>query len=248
MLPQPDSCQRGAKPVPLATFEGNHWRRQMNPAEIEQARFNMIVQQIRPWEVLDPQVLEAMQRVPREAFLPERYRSLAFADTNIPLGHDQVMMTPNVEGRLLQALAIRAEDSILEIGTGSGYLTACLARLGRHVTSIEILPELAAAAAARLSEQAIDNITLQTGDALREISPEIHFDVIAVTGSLPVLDQQFFGNLENGGRLFVITGQLPIMEARLITRVNGNNWTSESLFETCIPPLINAPVPEAFSF
>lgn len=220
----------------------------MNPAEIEQARFNMIVQQIRPWEVLDPQVLEAMQRIPREAFVPERYRALAFADTNIPLGHDQVMMKPNVEGRLLQALAIRPEESVLEVGTGSGYLTACLARLGRHVTSMEILPELAAGAAARLAELNIDNITLQTGDALCEIDPNIHYDVVAVTGSLPVLDQQFFRNLETGGRLFVITGRLPIMEARLITRINANNWSSESLFETCIPPLINAPAPEAFSF
>jgi len=220
----------------------------MNPAEIEQARFNMIVQQIRPWEVLDPQVLEAMQRVPREAFVPERYRTLAFADTNIPLGHGQVMMNPNVEGRLLQALAIRPEDNILEVGTGSGYLTACLARLGRHVTSMEILPELAAAAAARLAEHNVDNITLQAGDALCDIDPDIHYDVIAVTGSLPVLNQQFYRNLETGGRLFIISGRLPIMEAGLITRVNANNWASESLFETCIPPLINAPVPETFSF
>jgi len=220
----------------------------MNPAEIEQARFNMIVQQVRPWEVLDPQVLEAMQHIPREAFVPERYRSLAFADTNIPLGQGQVMMNPNVEGRLLQALAMRPEDNVLEIGTGSGYLTACLARLGRHVTSIEILPELAAAAAARLTEQNIENVSLQTGDALSAIEPGIHYDAIAVTGSLPLLDRQFYSNLDNGGRLFVITGQLPIMEARLITRVNANNWTAESLFETCIPPLINAPAPKAFSF
>jgi protein-L-isoaspartate(D-aspartate) O-methyltransferase len=220
----------------------------MEQASIEQARFNMIVQQIRPWEVLDPQVLEVMSHVPREAFVPERYRKLAFADTNIPLGHDQVMMKPNVEGRLLQALSIRPEDSVLEIGTGSGYLTACLARLGRHVTSIEILPDLAETAAARLAGLSVDNVTLQTGDALRDIDPNVHYDVIAVTGSLPVLDQQFYSNLETAGRLFVITGRLPIMEARLVTRVNANNWTTESLFETCIPPLINAPAPETFSF
>jgi len=220
----------------------------MNPVEIEQARFNMIVQQIRPWEVLDPQVLEAMQHVPREAFVPDHYRSLAFADTNIPLGHDQVMMKPNVEGRLLQALAIRPLDDVLEIGTGSGYLTACLARLGGHVTSMEYHPDLAATASARLAALGVDNITLQTGDALSAVDPDLHYDVIAVTGSLPVLDRQFHRNLVNGGRLFVITGQLPIMEARLITRVNENHWSSESLFETCIPPLINAPVPAAFSF
>ncbi|MGD2113376.1 MAG: protein-L-isoaspartate O-methyltransferase [Gammaproteobacteria bacterium] len=220
----------------------------MTPVEIEQARLNMIVQQIRPWEVLDARVLEAMSHVPREAFVPERYRALAFADTNIPLGHDQVMMKPVVEGRLLQALDIRPEDNVLEIGTGSGYLTACLARLGRHVTSMEILPELAAEAAARLAGSSIDNITLLTGDALSDIAPDNHYDVIAVTGSLPVLDQQFYRNLDEGGRLFVITGQLPIMEARLITRISANNWASESLFETCIPPLVNAPAPETFSF
>jgi protein-L-isoaspartate(D-aspartate) O-methyltransferase len=220
----------------------------MTPAEIEQARLNMIEQQIRPWEVLDARVLEAMTHVPREAFVPERYRSLAFADTNIPLGHDQVMMKPNVEGRLLQALAIRPEDKILEIGTGSGYLTACLARLGRHVTSMEILPDLATAAAERLDAMRFDNVTLLTGDALSAIDPDVHYDAIAVTGSLPVLNRQFHRNLDNGGRLFVITGQLPIMEATLVTRINANNWASESLFETCIPPLINAPAPRSFSF
>ncbi len=220
----------------------------MNPAEIEQARFNMIVQQIRPWEVLDPAVLEAMQHVPREAFVPEHFRSLAFADTNIPLGHDQVMMNPNVEGRLLQALAIRPQDRVLEVGTGSGYLTACLARLGGHVTSLEIHPDLADAASARLAGLGIGTVTLQTGDALSAVDTDFRYDVIAVTGSLPVLNRQFHRNLVTGGRLFVITGQLPIMEARLITRIDENHWSSESLFETCIPPLINAPAPETFTF
>ena len=219
----------------------------MNPAEIEQARFNMIEQQIRPWDVLDPQVLQTMQQVPREAFVPESYQSLAFADTNIPLGHEQVMMTPNVEGRLLQALAIQPDDSVLEIGTGSGYLTACLARLGRHVTSIDIFPELVQAAADKLVTHGIDNVDLQCGDALQDLDPGLRYDVIAVTGSLPVLAQEFHRNLENGGRLFIITGRLPIMEACLITRINENNWSSESLFETCIPPLLNAAAPAEFS-
>ena len=219
----------------------------MNPAEIEQARFNMIEQQVRPWEVLDPRVLQTMQQVPREAFVPENYQSLAFADTNIPLGHGQVMMTPNVEGRLLQALAIQPDDSVLEVGTGSAYLTACLARLGRHVTSIEIFPDLVEAAAAKMAAHDIDNANLNSGDALTDIDSGLRYDVIAVTGSLPVLAREFHHKLENGGRLFIITGQLPIMEARLITRVNENNWTSESLFETCIPPLINAATPAEFS-
>jgi protein-L-isoaspartate(D-aspartate) O-methyltransferase len=157
------------------------------------------------------------------------------------------MMTPNVEGRLLQALAIQSENSVLEIGTGSGYLTACLARLGRHVTSIDIFPELVQAAADKLIAHSIDNIDLQCGDALQDLDPGLRYDVIAVTGSLPVLAQEFHRYLENGGRLFIITGRLPIMEACLITRINENNWSSESLFETCIPPLLNAAAPAEFS-
>jgi protein-L-isoaspartate(D-aspartate) O-methyltransferase len=215
----------------------------MNQTELEQARFNMIEQQIRPWDVLDQRVLDAMQIIPRENFVPEQYRSLAFADTNIPLGHDQVMMTPNVEGRLL---AIQPDDTILEIGTGSGYLTACLARLGRHVTSLDIEPEFTAQAEARLAAQGISNVTLETADAAGGVERGKSFDVIAVTGSLPVLQQQFHDNLNTGGRLFVISGQLPIMEALLITRVDASSWTRESLFETSIPPLLHAEVAQSF--
>ena len=219
----------------------------MNPAEIEQARFNMIEQQIRPWDVLDPQVLQTMQQVPREAFVPESYQSLAFADTNIPLGHDQVMMNPNVEGRLLQALAIQPDETVLEVGTGSGYLTACLANLGRHVSSIDIFPDLVEGAAEKLAAYNNDNVTLSCGDALKDIDPGQRYHAIAVTGSLPVLTREFHHNLEIGDRLFIITGQLPIMEARLVTRINESNWSSESLFETCIPPLLNAAAPAEFS-
>ena len=219
----------------------------MNQAEIEQARFNMIEQQVRTWDVLDQQVLDTMNAVPREAFVPERYAGLAFADTNIPLGHEQVMMAPKVEGRLLQALAIEPQHAILEVGTGSGYLTACLARLGRHVTSLDIVPDFVAAASERLAEQAIVNITLQTADALQELG-DSSYDIIAVTGSLPILQQQFHHNLTIGGRLFVISGELPIMDASLITRVDESHWSRESLFETCIPPLVNAETAEAFSF
>ncbi len=231
----------------MATFVYDTWYPQMNPAEIEQARFNMIEQQVRPWDVLDPQVLRTMQQVPRELFVPEHYRSLAFADTNIPLGHEQVMMNPNVEGRLLQALAIRPEDSVLEIGTGSGYLTACLASLGRHVTSMDIFPDFVDAAAEKLAAREISNVSLNSGDALRDIDPETRYDVIAVTGSLPVLTKEFHHSLEVGGRLFIIVGELPIMEARLVTRVSETSWTGESLFETCIPPLLNASAPAEFS-
>lgn len=220
----------------------------MNPTETEQARFNMIEQQIRPWDVLDQRVLDVMNSIKREQFVPESCRSLAFADTSIPLGHDQVMMPPRLEGRLLQALAIKPEDTVLEIGTGSGYLTACLASLGQHVTSIDIMPDFTAAAAAKLEALNIKNVTLETADAAGGIEGEERYDAIAVTGSLPLLQQQFHRNLEISGRLFIITGSLPIMEARLITRVDEHNWASESLLETCMPPLLNASKPQEFIF
>ena len=220
----------------------------MNPTETEQARFNMIEQQIRPWDVLDQRVLDVMKNIPRERFVPESCRSLAFADTNIPLGHDQVMMPPKLEGRLLQALAIKPDDTVLEIGTGSGYLTACLASLGKQVTSIDIMPEFTAAAGEKLEALNIRNVSLETADAAAGIESETRYDVIAVTGSLPSLQQQFQRNLEIGGRLFIITGSLPIMEASLITRVDEHNWAGESLLETCIPPLLNASKPQNFIF
>ena len=216
--------------------------------DLEQARFNMIEQQVRTWEVLDQRVLDTMNRIPRENFVPEHYRSLAFVDTEIPIGHDQVMMAPKVEGRLLQALNITPQDSILEIGTGSGYLTACLASLGKHVTSIDIVPGFTTAAAARLDEQGISNTRLETADVANGINTSEQYDVIAVTGSLPLLQKQFHESLKIGGRLFVITGKLPIMEALLITRVNENNWSQESLFETCIAPLEHASRPQGFVF
>jgi protein-L-isoaspartate(D-aspartate) O-methyltransferase len=220
----------------------------MNRLNLEQARFNMIEQQVRTWDVLDQRVLDTMHAIPREAFVPPRYRALAFADTNIPLGHAQVMMAPKVEGRLLQALAIRPQDSVLEIGTGSGYLTACLAAMARHVTSIDIVPEFTTTAGERLREQQITNVTLTSADAASGIDSGERFDVIAVTGSLPVLHRQFHQALETGGRLFVITGTPPVMEACLITRIDERNWAAESLFETSIPPLLHAAEPQAFVF
>jgi protein-L-isoaspartate(D-aspartate) O-methyltransferase len=220
----------------------------MKQTEIEQARFNMIEQQVRPWDVLDQQVLDTMKAMPREHFVPERYRSLAFADTNIPLGHEQVMMAPKLEGRLLQALAIAPGDRILEIGTGSGYLTACLATLGQHVTSYDIMPDFTAAAGEILQQEKISNVSLYTADVANGIGSDERYDAIAVTGSLPVLQQQYHNNLAIGGRLFIITGELPIMEAWLITRVGEHNWSRESLLETCIPPLLNAARGQDFIF
>ena len=218
----------------------------MNHTDLELARFNMIEQQVRPWEVLDQRVLDTMKRIPREAFVPERYRSLAFADTCIPLGHGQVMMAPKVEGRMLQALAITPQDRILEIGTGSGYVSACLATLGRQVTSIDIMPDFTEAAAARLAGHSIGNVSLQTADAAEGVATGERYDVIAVTGSLPVLQQQFHQDLEIGGRLFVITGVPPLMEALLITRISETSWKRESLFETSLPPLLHASTTQDF--
>ena len=218
----------------------------MTQIDIEQARFNMIEQQVRPWDVLDQRVLDVMSATPREDFVPEKYRSLAFADTNIPLGHDQVMMAPKTEGRLLQVLDVQADDSVLEIGTGSGYLTACLSRLGNHVTSVEIFPEFREAAAAKLAAHGYRNVTLKDADAANGIGSDTRYDVIAVTGSLPLLQRQFHDNLALGGRLFVITGMPPVMEALLITRIDERNWSRESLFETSLPPLLHAAQPQQF--
>jgi protein-L-isoaspartate(D-aspartate) O-methyltransferase len=218
----------------------------MTQIDIEQARFNMIEQQVRPWDVLDQRVLDVMSATPREDFVPDKYRSLAFADINIPLGHDQVMMAPKTEGRLLQVLDVQAGDSVLEIGTGSGYLTACLSRLGNHVTSVEIFPEFREAAAAKLAAHGYRNVTLRDADAANGIGSDTRYDVIAVTGSLPLLHRQFHDNLAVGGRLFVIDGIPPVMEALLITRIDERNWSRESLFETSLPPLLHAVQPHRF--
>ena len=220
----------------------------MTGMNVEQARFNMIEQQVRPWEVLDPRVLEIMKDVPREAFVPAEYRDLAFADTQIPLAQGQCMMAPTVEGRMLQALNVKREDKVLEIGTGSGFITACLARLGHEVTSIEIHDDLVQSAAETLEAQSIHNVNLQTGDAFGSGIPQGPFDAIAVTGSLPMMDDSLQQRLAPGGRLFVIVGEAPIMEALLITRAGDQQWTTESLFETAIPALIHAPRPQRFSF
>ena len=218
----------------------------MTQIDIERARFNMIEQQVRPWDVLDQRVLDVMSTTPREDFVPEKYRSLAFADINIPLGQQQVMMEPKTEGRLLQVLDVQATDSVLEIGTGSGYLTACLSRLGNHVTSIEIFPEFREAAAAKLAAHGYRNVTLRDGDAANGTGNDTRYDVIAVTGSLPLLQRQFHDNLTDGGRLFVIIGTPPVMEALLITRIDAHNWSRESLFETSLPPLLHAARPQRF--
>jgi protein-L-isoaspartate(D-aspartate) O-methyltransferase len=214
---------------------------------LERARTQMLEQQVRAWEVLDPRVLDAMAQVPREEFVPPRYRGVAFADTSIPLGHGQVMMTPKVEGRILQALAPEPRGRVLEVGTGSGFLAACLAQLGADVTSIEIHADLSAGAGSVLGRLAVPNVRLEVGDVFRGL-PGHGYDAIAVTGSLPLYDRRFEQALAHGGRLVVIVGLPPVMEAILVTRVGDDAWSRESLFETVVPPLFNAPAPSAFEW
>jgi protein-L-isoaspartate(D-aspartate) O-methyltransferase len=211
----------------------------------ETARAQMLGQQVRAWEVLDDRVLGVMQATPRERFVAEHERELAFADTEIPLGHGQSMLTPKVEGRLLQALQIEPSDEVLEIGTGSGYLTACLARLARHVTSVDIFPDFVAGAGARLREHGIRNVDLTTTDGLT-LTKTQQFDAIAVTGSVPVLTEHFASMLKPYGRLFIVVGRLPVMEACLITQHPRGHRTRQDLFETVLTPLLNAEQPEPF--
>ncbi|MEA2079425.1 MAG: protein-L-isoaspartate O-methyltransferase [Pseudomonadota bacterium] len=220
----------------------------MNAMNIEQARFNMIEQQIRTWDVLDDQVLGTLSSTAREDFVPEQYRALAFSDISVPLAHEQAMMPPKLEGKLLQNLTIRSSDSILEIGTGSGYLTACLAKLGGRVHSVDLYEDFIEQARTRLEQHDIKNVTFEQGDAAAGWKSDTGFDVIAVTGSLPVLHHGFHTLLNRGGRLFVIAGKPPVMQALLITRAGEQEWNQESLFETSIPALINAPEPEEFKF
>jgi protein-L-isoaspartate(D-aspartate) O-methyltransferase len=214
---------------------------------VEAARTQMVNQQVRAWDVLDPAVLAVLAQVPREQFVPPRFRNLAFADIAIPLGSGQSMMTPQVEGRLLQALTLRGTDRVLEVGTGSGFLTACLARLAQQVTSLEILPELAGAARRNLRGVSTWNAEVHTEDVF-EYRPGQLYDVIAVTGSVPKPDERFQHWLADGGRLFMVTGEEPLMQARLVTRQGPDQWTATTLFETSLPALLNAPPPSKFIF
>ncbi|MFK7794936.1 MAG: protein-L-isoaspartate O-methyltransferase [Gammaproteobacteria bacterium] len=215
--------------------------------DIEQARFNMIEQQIRPWDVLDMHVLNIIQSVPREDFVSESQKNLAFADMEIPIGHDQVMMSPKVEARMLQALAISPDDKILEIGTGSGHITACLAKMGKHVTTCEYYEELSATAKSRLQDKA-NNIDFLNGDIFNLSDKLSKYDVIAVTGSIPEQLNNISKLLKTNGRLFCITGQAPAMTAKLITHVAENSYREEDLFETVIPPLLSISTEKVFSF
>ena len=216
--------------------------------DFEQARFNMVEQQIRTWEVLDQRVLDLLLRVRREEFVPQQYRALAFADMEIPLGHGERMLAPKLEARMLQELALRPADRILEVGTGSGYMTALLASLGAHVYSVDIIAEFTRMAGAKLPAHGIANVTLETGDAARGWDRHGPYDAIVLTGSMPVLPDAFTKCLQPGGRLIAVVGEPPVMEARLVTCAASGACATTGLFETCIAPLKNVQQLEKFVF
>jgi protein-L-isoaspartate(D-aspartate) O-methyltransferase len=216
--------------------------------DIEQSRYNMVEQQIRPWDVLNQNVLDLLFKVRREDFVPEAHKALAFVDMEIPLGHGQSMWTPKLEARAIQELDIRPTDRVLEIGTGSGYLTALLASKAGEVVSVDIVPEFTASATLKLRAHGFGNVVLHSGDAARDWPDEAGFDVIVLTGSTPLLSDALVRRLRVGGRLFAITGEAPVMEAQLITCTTPGTTRSVTLFETCVASLLNAPHPAAFVF
>jgi protein-L-isoaspartate(D-aspartate) O-methyltransferase len=214
----------------------------------EQARFNMVEQQIRPWEVLDPDVLGLLFEVKRERFAPPPHAALAFADMEIPIGHGEAMMQPKVEARILQELAVRPEETVYEVGTGSGYLTALLARRAKHVTSAEIHEDLHAGAGANLARAGAGNVTLLRGDSARTPLGESSYDVIVLTGSTPELPQAFLDRLNPDGRLFAVVGDAPVMTAVVVERGHGGAFRRTEVFETLLKPLLNAQAPARFRF
>ena len=217
----------------------------MNP-DIEQARHAMIEQQVRPWDVVDARVLQALAAIPRERFVPEQHRALAFADTALPIGHGQSMFKPVLEGRMLQAAALQASDDVLEIGTGSGFITACLAHLARAVTSIDLHADFLDAAKSRLQALGLNNAHFEQADAL-SYQPKRQFDAVLVTGAVAAVPESFKHWLRPGGRLFVIHGLSPVQEALRITR-DGDAFSVESLLETDVPYLVGAQPEPKFTF
>lgn len=215
--------------------------------DIEQARFNMIEQQIRPCDVLDGRILELLKQVRREHFVPASQRALAFMDVEVPLGHGVKMWFPKEEARVVQELHLKHSDRVLEIGTGSGYLTALMAALAKHVTTVEIEPALSAFAHDNLKAYNYDNISFVVGDAAQGWGSE-QYDVIVLTASTPVLPAAFQQQLTIGGRLFAVVGDAPTMQAKLITRIAADVFTTTTIMETSTAPLQNALQPERFVF
>lgn len=215
---------------------------------MELARFNMIEQQIRPCDVLEGRILELLKHVRREHFVPNGMKELAFADMEIPLGYGASMWQPKLEARTVQELQLTRSDEVLEVGTGSGYLTALLSALAGHVTSVEIVPELRASARQKLAANRHDNIVFEIGDASHGWGNGASYDVIVLTGSTPVLPVAFQNSLKVGGRLFAIVGDAPVMEVKLITRAAPDTFESINIMEVCVAPLQNAEQPKRFMF
>ncbi len=216
--------------------------------DFEQARFNMVEQQIRPWDVLDQDVLNLLFKVRREDFVPAGYEKLAFVDMEIPLGQGESMMAPKMEARILQEVDIQPSDKVLEVGTGSGYLTALLAHEAGHVHTVEIVPEFKLQAEKKIRAHGLRNVSFEVGDAAKGWSRHAPYDVIVLSGSVPVLPESFKESLAPGGRLFAIVGEAPAMQARLITCIGEGAYNEVVLFETVVNPLRNAQQPNRFTF
>jgi protein-L-isoaspartate(D-aspartate) O-methyltransferase len=216
--------------------------------DLEQARFNMVEQQIRPWRVHDQDILDLPYMVPREEFVPPALRELAFADIEIPIGEGETMWAPKIEAHAMQALEVRKADRVLEVGTGSGYLTALLAHRAAHVLSVELRPTLAAFGRANLERYGVDNVTLEIGDAARGWASRAPYDVIVLTGSVPVLPKAMLEQLSPGGRLFAVIGEAPLMKATLVRCLAAGSCRSTELFETILAPLVNCEQPARFRF
>ncbi len=215
--------------------------------DIELARSNMVENQVRTWEVLDARVLDVLGRLRREEFVPEAYRSMAFVDVQLPLAHGEFMLKPVIEGRMLQALALESGHEVLEIGTGSGFMTACLAALSSRVVSVEQHADLAGAARQRLAKAGISNAQVEVAEAFAGFETRERFDVVVLTGAVYALPDRVRAWVKPGGRLLAITGESPAMQALLHTRVDDTHWRTESLFETDIPYLTNASPPRRFT-
>jgi len=220
----------------------------MTEMNFETARHNMIEQQIRPWNVIDQVSLDVMEMIPRENFVADIYRNVAFSDVELPIGFGQHMLAPKIEAKLLQAVQVKKSDQVLEIGTGSGYLTALLATLAKQVCSIELHEELSKQAQQRLAAEGINNVTYVVADAAKGYSQNGPYDVIVLTGSVPAIADEFKNYLAAGGRLFAVVGTGKVMEATLITRAPDNTFSEEALFETVLQPLENIQQADSFTF